>query len=57
MDAVQIQATGTGRDKGRERKDSPALAFRKSRFICSVSVAPVGKIIFSAVLKPTQLLP
>lgn len=57
MDAVQIQATGTGRDKGRERKDSPALAFRKSRFICSVSVAPVGKTIFSAVLKPTQLLP
>lgn len=54
MDAVQTQAKGTGRDKGSERKDSPAIAFRKSRFIC---VAPVGKITFSAVLKATRLLP
>lgn len=57
MDAVQTQAKGTGRDKGSERKDSPAIVFRESRFICSISVAPVGKITFSAVLKDTRLLP
>lgn len=57
MDSVQIQATGTGRHKGSARKDSPAMAFRKSRFICSISVTPVGKITFSAVLKSTHLLP
>lgn len=57
MDAVQTQAKGTGRDKGSERIDSPAIAFRKSRSICSISVAPVGKITFSAVLKATRLLP
>lgn len=45
------------RDKCRERKDSPAMVFRKSRFICNINVTPVGKITFSALLRSTHLLP
>lgn len=54
---VPFSETGMSKRTGSERKGSPAVAFRKSRFIYSISITPMEKITSYVVLKTSHLLP